>query len=281
MAAVGAHNVPYPEEARAPNGQCMTRDYQPIVTSPMPAISACGSYFPFGCWCINACFGWTVLAPNEEVAITHCGVVTGHISEPGCHKVACFGYGERRVSTKLQAVDLPATKILDSTGSPILVSAIVNFRVVDAMQALYGVDDYHTYVCVNAGATLKTVVSNHSYNDLKADTEAFNTELTRAAAAQLRATGVEIIEMRLNELNYAPEIANAMLKTQAAGALLEARALIVNGAVGIAEDAIKQLEAGGLVTMAAADKVAIVKDLLIVTCSETDATPTVNVGTRA
>lgn len=84
--------------------------------------------------------------------------------------------------------------------------------------------------------------------------------------------------MRLNELNYAPEIAGMMLKKQQAEALLEARQLIVDGAVSIAEDAIKKLEANGVVKMSSEDKVKVVTNLLTVTCSDQDTTPTLSIG---
>ena len=266
----------------APPTQAMSRkdlpDIKPIILAKIPPAAWWFTYCPLGCIQIHWCAGWIAVGPNEEVAITHCGVVTGNLKKPGCFLVPCAGRGEKRVTTKLQAIDLPPSKIVDTTGSPILVSAIVNFRVVNAMQAMYGVEDYISYVTVNAGATLKNIVSKYSYNELKTGHETFNAELTSAAQEKLCCCGVEILEMRLNELNYAPEIAASLLKVQAATALLDARQLIVKGAVSIAEDAIKQLEAEGLVSMQPSEKVAIVKDLLIVTCSETDATPTVNVG---
>lgn len=254
------------------------KDVADVEIAPLPAVANYCSNLPLGCLCVNACAGWTSVGPNEEVAILHCGVVTGHYKEPGCFKVPCAGMSQRRVTTARQTIDLPNSKIVDSTGSPILVSAIINFCVRDAMRAMFSVENYRNYVLVNAGAVLKRIVSKHSYNELKSNTEVFNQELSVAAQRELACCGIEIFSMCLNELNYAPEIASSMLKTQAAGALVEARHLIVTGAVSICEEAIKQLEAGGLVKMEQADKVSIVKNLLVVCCSDSDAQPTVTVG---
>merc|ERR1711939_456862 len=150
------------------------------------------------------------------------------------------------------AANLEAIKVVDAVGAPVMVSAIMNYQVVDPLRAMYSVDNYHENVMVNAQAVLKMVVGQYSYNELKSQTE------------------------HINELNYAPEIASAMLKKQQAGALIEARQLIVDGAVRIAGDAIKKITEEGTVKMTDQDKVKIITNLLTVTCSDTDTTPTVS-----
>merc|ERR1712100_609140 len=112
------------------------------------------------------------------------------------------------------------------------------------MKALYAVEDHQRYVAVNAQATLKQVVGGHSYNELKSHTDAVNAALRDNLAPLVERAGVQVMSLTLSELNYAPEIAAAMLKKQQAGALIEARKLIVEGAVAIAQDAISLLQKG-------------------------------------
>merc|ERR1712199_102664 len=138
----------------------------------------------------------------------------------------------------------------------------------DPLKALYSVESYENNLMVNAQAVLKMVVGQYSYNELKANTEQINASLRTQMDSTIKRTGVHVISMYLNELNYAPEIASAMLKKQQAGALIEARQLIVDGAVRIAGDAIKKITDQ--------DKVKIITNLLTVTCSDTDTTPTVS-----
>merc|ERR1711988_1410692 len=153
--------------------------------------------------------------------------------------------------------------------------AILNFQVVDPLKAIFAVEHYENNVMVNAQAVLKTVVGQYSYNELKSQTQRINESLRTQMEPTVARSGVHVVSMYLNELNYAPEIASAMLKKQQAGALIEARQLIVDGAVRIASDAIKKIGAEGTVAMSDQDKVKIVTNLLTVTCSDTD-TPTVN-----
>jgi regulator of protease activity HflC (stomatin/prohibitin superfamily) len=144
------------------------------------------------------------------------------------------------------------------------------------LKAIYNVENYKTYVLINAQAVVKSVVGKHSYNGLKAETEAVNAQLCKEMQPKIDCTGVRVLSVALNELNYAPEIASSMLKKQTAGAMVEARQLIVQGAVQIAQDAVVALEEGGKMKLTNEDKVKIVTNLLTVTCSDTDATPTVS-----
>merc|ERR1711988_1042029 len=117
---------------------------------------------------------------------------------------------------------------------------------------------------VNAQAVLKTVVGQYSYNELKAHTERINESLRTQMEPTVARSGVQVESMVLNELNYAPEIASAMLKKQQAGALLEARELIVDGAVQIAIDAVKKLEERGGMEVPPEDKSRIVSNIITV-----------------
>lgn len=216
------------------------------------------------------------VSPNEHTAIVSMGRLANMRTEPGCY--CDWPHIRTSISVKVRSLNLPESKITDSRGSPVLVSAILNYRVVDATKALFAVENYTNFVMLNATAVLKQVVGTHSYEELKVNSADVNIGLTRAVRGEVAAAGIYVESMHMNELNYAPEIAGAMLKKQQAGALVEARELIVEGAVKIAQDAITRLEEGGKVVMSPQDKVKIVTNLLTVTCAENEATPTVNVS---
>lgn len=213
------------------------------------------------------------LAPREEAIITSFGTLVGHETEPGCHWHNCVGRDMRRIFTTRISVDVPTTKITDSHGNPLMVSAVLNYRFTDARAALLNVQNPSNYVNQQAQAVLKMVVSRFSYDELKTEAEAVTRDMVNALQPRVVTAGATIESVSLNELNYAPEIAAAMLKKQQARALIDARQLIVKGAVDIASTAVAMLEAKGL-TMSPSDRVKIVTNILTVTCSETDATPT-------
>jgi regulator of protease activity HflC (stomatin/prohibitin superfamily) len=248
-----------------------------INIEPVPILARVGSYFPGPCCIANILFGWVEVKPMEVVAVLHLSQLTRLIDTPGCFKTPCFGRTERRVNVSRQTSELPNTKVVDIQGNPIMVSALINYRVKDAKLALFNVGNYHKYVKNNATGVLKTVAGSYAYDDLKRNGAAVNEELARTLQPLVDCAGVEVLSMNLNELNYAPEIASCMLKTQAAAALVEARHIIVQGAVDIAKEAIVQLESDGTLKMAEPDKVKIVSNLLTVTCADSSAVPTLSV----
>lgn len=213
------------------------------------------------------------LNPREEAIITSFGELVAHETEPGCHWYNCVGREMKRIYTTRISVDVPTTKITDSHGNPLMVSAVLNYRFTDARAALLNVQNPTGYVNQQAQAVLKMVVARFSYDELKTEAESVTTEMVNALQPRVETAGATIESVSLNELNYAPEIAAAMLKKQQARALIDARQLIVKGAVDIAQTAVAMLEAKGL-EMNTDDRVKIVTNILTVTCSETDATPT-------
>jgi regulator of protease activity HflC (stomatin/prohibitin superfamily) len=166
-------------------------------------------------------------------------------------------------------------KVADQSGAPILVSAILNYYVEDAKQAIFNVENFNSYVLNNAEAVLKQVVGRYSYYQLKSETEQINQAMLDTIRPLVKVAGARVTSLLLNELNYAPEVASGMLKTQQAGALLEARTIIVEGAVKIALDAVKMLEESGL-KMTEEGKSKMVSNLLTVSVSDVDATPTIS-----
>jgi len=259
-----------PLDAPAPAVQSMSRAAEPVKAVPRNPIFDVLS-LPF-----VPC-NFTVVNPREVVAMVYCGSVTNIIDTPGCVYSPCCCKEERRVSSAIQTVDLPNTKVVDANGSPVMVSAVLNYQVQEPIKAMFDVANFRNYAETNVQATVKKVVGSHTYNELKADTDSINEALKAEAQMRVAPAGIEIVGLQLNELNYAPEIAASMLKKQAAGAMLEARTLIVAGAVQIATDAISQLEETSKMNLTEADKVKIVTNLLTVTCGVEETTPVITV----
>jgi len=223
-------------------------------------------------------FGFYTVDARTEAAILHLGVLTEMQAEPGMHCALPCGREISYVSTKQCTMELPTAKVADGNGNPVMVSAILNYRVVDAKKALLNVKDYDKYVMTNAQAVLKQTVATYTYDQLKGEHDTVNQRMRAHLQPLLQIAGMEVSSMSLNDLAYAPEVAAAMLKRQQAQALIQARTLIVEGAVRIAQDAVAQLESDGMVQLTDDQKVHIVTNLLTVTCSESDATPTVSLG---
>jgi regulator of protease activity HflC (stomatin/prohibitin superfamily) len=217
-----------------------------------------------------------VVEPNEVGLVTHLGTLTNIQEQSGLHFDWPGGRDVRHVTMKQQTLQIPQEKITDSAGVPILVSSIVNYRVVDAKKAFFAVDDYKQYLAINAASVIKQEVASHSYDQLRSQTGDVIKNMTDRLQSEVDFTGILITTVALKELNYAPEIAAALLRKQQAGAMLEARELIVEGTVKIAQDCIDSLSTGDrAVEMSADDKAKLVTNLLTVMCSESDATPTV------
>jgi len=213
---------------------------------------------------------------KTEAAVLHMGQLTEMQKKPGLHCAWPCGREIRYVSTKQSTMELPTSKIADAVGNPVMVSAILNFRVVDAKKAILHIENRQQYVNTNAQAVLKQTVSQYSYDQLKAEHDEVNDRMRATLQPMMVMAGIEVSSMSLNDLSYAPEVAAAMLKRQQAKALVDARSLIVEGAVKIAQDAVARLQEDNTVELNDEQKVKIVTNLLTVTCADTDATPTVS-----
>jgi len=174
------------------------------------------------------------------------------------------------------------SKIIDKKGNPINISAMVNYRVKSIVRASLEVTNVHSFVVNAATAILKNVASNYAYEtpddspSLKTHSHQIGDEMVTALQERVDVAGVRIVDMLLNELSYAPEIAAAMLQRQQAEALVDARTLIVQGAVEIAKNAADQLLESGI-EMAPAEKSRMVSNLICVICGDAHVQPTMQV----
>jgi len=246
-----------------------------VLVEPVPILAKLASVACFPLALVGSCYTVNV---KQEVAVMHCGQLTQMESRPGLHCTWACGREIKRVSTKQYAKEMPSQKIADASGNPVIVSAIVNYSVTDAKKAILNVQDVHEYVNTNAQATLKQVVSTYTYDQLKSMGAEINTRMRLQLAPWLEIAGVDVASICLNDLSYAPEVAAAMLKKQQAVALVQARELIVEGAVKIAQDAVQRLETDPdqPLEMDMDTRSRIITNILTVTCSESNAMPTLS-----
>lgn len=234
--------------------------------------------------------GLYALQPNEGVAILLFGAYRGTDRTTGLRWVLPW-YTRKRISLRARNVTSDKLKVNDKRGSPVEIAANVVWRVEDSAQALFDVDDYQAFVNIQIDTGLRDIASHYAYDHgeeeegvtqeltLRADAEDVAGRLRDELANRVRVAGVAIDEARLAHLAYAPEIAGAMLRRQQAEAILSARRLIVRGAVGMVESALKDLGEREVVQLDEDRKAAMVSNLLVVLCADREAQPVVNTGT--
>jgi hypothetical protein len=191
----------------------------------------------------------------------------------------------RNISVRVRNFETNRLKVNDADGNPVEIAAIVVWQVADTARAAYAVDDYPRFVQVQAESALRHVANTHPYDDansestsLRGGTDMVAAELAQEVAERVVLAGVEIVEVRISHLAYAPEIAQAMLRRQQAGAVVAARSRIVEGAVGMVELALNRLSEGGIVELDEERKAAMVSNLMVVLCGDQPASPIVNAG---
>ncbi len=192
-----------------------------------------------------------------------------------------------KISLRSHNLDGTVLKVNDLLGNPIEISAVVVWRVEDTARAAFDVEDYVQYVNVQSEAAVRSVASSHPYDDsqhesvlttLRGSTDEVTEELKERLQQRFVEAGIEVIEARINHLAYAPEIASAMLQRQQAGAIIAARQLIVQGAVGMVEDALRQIQRDGVIQLDDERKATLVGNLLVVLCGQSHVHPVINTG---
>jgi hypothetical protein len=225
-----------------------------------------------------------VIAPGETRVVQFFGRYIGTVRRTGLTWVVPLAT-RKRVSVRVRNFETNALKVNDADGNPVDIAAIVVWQVADTAKATFAVEDYSNFVHVQSEAALRHVATTHPYDDatghgtsLRGSTDVVSTELAHEVAQRIVVAGIEIVEVRISHLAYAPEIAQAMLQRQQAGAVVAARSLIVDGAVGMVEMALERLERDDVVALDPERKAAMVSNLLVVLCGDQRATPVVNTG---
>jgi len=232
--------------------------------------------------------GLFTLQPNQARVLTLFGAYVGTCTESGFHWANPF-YSKKRISLRTRNFDGEILKVNDRRGNPIEISAVVVWRVSDTAKALFDVDDYEHFVKVQSESALRHVANDYPYDHaedeeegeitLRSGVDEVSAALQEQVQERLAQAGVQVEEARLNHLAYAPEIAGAMLRRQQAEAIIAARKKIVHGAVSMVRMALEDLEEQDVVELDDERKAAMVSNLLVVLCGETEAHPVINTGT--
>lgn len=228
--------------------------------------------------------GFFVVNPGEAKALQLFGEYKGTVRRQGFWWANPF-VTKKTISLRIRNFETTKLKVNDSRANPIEIAAIVVWKVVDTAEALFEVDNYTTYVAVQSESAVRAVAQSYPYDSHTDNEEALSTHtsevslsLQKAIQDRLAKAGVEVIEARISHLAYSPEIAQAMLQRQQAGAIIAARSKIVEGAVGMVEHALQMLADKGVVHLDEERRAQMVSNLLVVLCSERAASPVVNAG---
>ncbi len=229
--------------------------------------------------------GLTVVAPREARVLQFLGRYVGTLRDDGLRFVNPFTT-RKKVSTRIRNHETSTLKVNDADGNPIEIAAVVVWQVADTARASFEVDDFVEYVSIQAETAVRHVANSFPYDahgadqlSLRDDAEEITERLSAEVSARVEAAGVTIIESRITHLAYAQEIAQAMLQRQQASAIVAARQLIVEGAVGMVETALDRLQERDVVVLDDERKAAMVSNLLVVLCGHQATQPVVNTGT--
>ncbi len=231
--------------------------------------------------------GLTLVNPNKSKVLVLFGEYIGTIDKPGFWWVNPFTV-RKSVSLRANNFNSEKLKVNDLRGNPIEIGAVVVWRVNNTAQASFDVEDYGSYVEVQTESALRTTASEHPYDaadegqtSLRGNADVINEEMEKELTRRLSMAGIEVLEVRISHLAYAPEIAGAMLRRQQAEAIIDARARIVEGAVTMVEMALEHLKEKDIIEMDQGQKASMVSNLMVVLCSESETTPVVSTGRAA
>lgn len=261
--------------------------------------------------------GLKVLKPQEALVLTLFGNYMGTLKGEGFYWVNPFAtavnpaantvlnqsgdvktgvtqVGNMKMSLKIMTLSNNKQKINDCLGNPVEIGIAVMWRVVDTAKAAFNVDNYKAFLSLQCDSALRNIVRLYPYDSapdvdttgdgiaddgsLRGSSEVVAGRIKDEIQSRVTDAGIEIVDARITYLAYAPEIAAAMLQRQQAAAVVDARKLIVEGAVGMVEMALERLNAGGCVELDEERKAAMVSNLLVVLCGNKDAQPIVNSG---
>ncbi len=239
-------------------------------------------------WCLA---GLYMLQPNQAALMMLFGSYRGTDRSEGLRWANPF-YVKKKVSVRARNFNSEKLKVNDMRGNPIEIAAAVVWKIDDTAQATFDVDNYEAYVLTQAESAVRHLALSYAYDNLDEPVEGSKREITLRSgtdevAAALREelqarfalAGIVVVDAKLTHLAYAPEIAGTMLRRQQAEAIIAARTKIVQGAVGMVELALNGLAERGLLQLDDERKAAMVSNLLVVLCSDHDATPVVSTGT--
>jgi regulator of protease activity HflC (stomatin/prohibitin superfamily) len=229
--------------------------------------------------------GFMIVQPNESRVLILFGKYTGTIRESGFWWVNPFTV-KKHVSLRIRNFNSDKIKVNDLHGNPIEIAAVIVWRVVDSARAIFDVQNYEQFVAIQAETAIRTLASEYPYDTNEGEKESLRSSPTEVAEnlqkelqKRLEVAGVTIVEARITHLAYAQEIAQAMLRRQQAQAIVAARFKIVEGAVGMVQQALQDLSDKNIVNLDEERKAQMVNNLMVALVADHEAIPVINTGT--
>ena len=232
--------------------------------------------------------------PAAQTKLNQSGDVSGFSSVISADGKTAVEIPNKKLSLKIMTLNNNRQKINDCLGNPVEIGIAVTWRIVDTVKAVFNVDNYKEFLSLQCDSALRNVVRVYPYDvapnvdttgdgvadegSLRGSSEVVAERIKQEIQSRVDEAGIEIVEARITYLAYAPEIAAVMLQRQQASAIIDARKMIVDGAVGMVEMALERLASGGMVELDEERKAAMVSNLLVVLCGNHDAQPIVNSG---
>ncbi|MEJ6583882.1 MAG: SPFH domain-containing protein [Crocinitomicaceae bacterium] len=231
--------------------------------------------------------GFFTINPNSSKVMVLFGEYKGTVRDNGFFWANPF-YTHQKISLRARNFDSERVKVNDKIGNPILINVILVWKVSNTYKAAFDVDNYEEFVRVQTDAAVRKLAGSYPYDNfddehsdltLRSGMDEVNEALENEITERLAMAGIEVMEARIGYLAYAPEIASAMLKRQQAVAIVAARKKIVEGAVGMVEDALSKLSADGVIDFDDDKKASMVSNLMVVLCGDKEVVPVINAGT--
>ncbi|GAB2513105.1 SPFH domain-containing protein [Lysobacter humi (ex Lee et al. 2017)] len=251
-----------------------------VATSP----GAAGLAALVGALLFFGLFGLYMLEPNQAAVLSLFGKYVGTDRTDGLRWNNPF-YSKKKVSLRVRNFESGKLKVNELDGSPIEIASVIVWQVNDSAEAVFNVDDYESFVQIQAESALRAMATSYPYDQhedgqlaLRSHAAEISQHLAQELAERLADAGVHVLDARISHLAYAPEIAHAMLQRQQANAVIAARTRIVSGAVGMVEMALAELQKNGVVQLDEERKAQMVSNLLVVLCGDRGTQPVVNAG---
>ena len=231
--------------------------------------------------------GFMVVNPNESMVLVLFGDYIGSIKVNGFFWANPF-YVKKKISLRARNLDSEPIKVNDKVGNPIMIGIVLVWKVENTFKAAFEVDDYIRFVQIQSESAIRKLAGHYPYDNfddaqaeisLRGGGEEVHHVLENELRERLSIAGIHIIEARISYLAYSAEIAGAMLRRQQATAIVSARIKIVEGAVSMVEMALEQLSKKNIIELDEDKKAAMVSNLMVVLCSDKDASPVINAGT--
>ncbi len=277
------------KEIKASNGYAML-----FVLLMLIVVTVAGLIFTGSPWfllmvpvILLVLIGFFIVNPNSSKVLVLFGAYIGTVKDNGFFWANPF-YRKIKISLRARNFDSERVKVNDKIGNPILINVILVWQVMDTYKSAFDVDNYVEFVRVQTDAAVRKLAGSYPYDNfddeqaeltLRSGMDEVNEALETEITERLAIAGIKVMEARIGYLAYAPEIASAMLKRQQAVAIVAARKKIVEGAVGMVEDALTQLAEDNIIDFDDDKKASMVSNLMVVLCGDKEAMPVVNAGT--